>query len=102
MRKRDPSIHALKIAPKTFEYIHTLRVSNCNRTNKDCKGCQDPRAAWSIVWVHECECEPCREDNLDNNAKREILAGNVRKEKTLGDQKRNKRQEEYPSDHNPP
>src|SRR3989344_8938265 len=101
MRERHPSVHALVIAPKTFEGIRAERVGKRDDDDKERECAEYPRAPRTILRVHERERKPSRRHYFDENTEGEVFPRDEGKEKRRRHQKRNEREEKYRSEDGP-
>ncbi len=102
MRERHPSIHALVIAPKTFEWIYSQRIGNSDDDDEQGKSSQYPRTAWTVLWIRESEGAPATCHYFNENAEGKILTCDEREEERLRNQEWNEREEEYGTNNSPP
>src|SRR3989344_3268839 len=102
MRLRDPPVHALIVAPETFERVYALRVRDGDDDEKDGECGQKPVAARTVRGVRERKREVGARDDLDDDAEREILAGDEGKEERTPDKKDDERERKDAGENHPP
>src|SRR3989344_761243 len=101
MRKRHPTIHALVVAPETFERINPACICYGDDCNKRRKRIKKPGFSWPVFRIYQSERKPRASDNFNDYAEREVLTRNKRKEHLICDYENYERKRENPRKHSP-